>query len=53
MGSGGWLWFYSEDEALVNDIAKLHKLDRKVVEKYYKQMLESIKNDTKSQESYK
>ena len=40
-----WIFFFGEkDEVLVEEIAKLHKLPKEVVEKYYKAMLEEIES---------
>ena len=44
MGSfGGWL-FGEKDQVLVEEIAKLHKVDKEVVAEYYKEMIEKCKN---------
>ena len=44
-----WILFYGdEDEDLVTDIAKVHKIDRETVEKHYRKMLEDIKNEIKN-----
>lgn len=41
-----WVYFFGEkDEVLVNEIAKIHKIDKEIVEKHYKEMLEAIKKD--------
>ena len=40
MGAWFLLAFGEKDLVLVEEIAKLHKLDKEVVEKYYKEMLE-------------
>lgn len=46
MGSFG-IWLFGEkDNQLVEEIAKLHKVDVETVKKYYEVMLESIKNET-------
>lgn len=44
---GSWLGFFfgEADAVLVDEIAKAHKVDREIVEKYYKEMLENIKNE--------
>lgn len=44
---GSWLGFFfgEKDSVLVNEIAKLHKADKDIVEKHYKKMLEEIKNE--------
>lgn len=45
MGAG-WLFFFGEkDSVLVEEIAKIHKFDKEIVEKHYKLMLEAIKKD--------
>lgn len=46
----GLLWleiFGEKDTAICEEIAKEHKVDIEVVEKYYKEMLEKIKNEIK------
>lgn len=46
----GFFFFqaYGEkDTAIVEEIAKLHKVDVEVVAKHYKEMLEKIKNEVK------
>ena len=44
----GW-WsvflFGEKDAVLVDEIAKAHEVDKAVVEKHYKKMLEEIKNE--------
>lgn len=48
MGAG-WLFFFGEkDVVLVEEIAKLHKVDKDIVEKCYKKMLEEIKKDVQA-----
>ena len=45
----GWLFleaFGEKDVVLVEEIAKLHKLDKEVVEKYYKEMLEKCEKSS-------
>jgi hypothetical protein len=37
--------FGEKDAVLVDEIAKVHKVDKAVVEKHYKKMLEEIKNE--------
>lgn len=45
MGAG-WLFFFGEkDLVLIEEIAKLHKVEKEVVEKHYKEMLKAIKKD--------
>ena len=47
---GAWLLlaFGEKDVVLVEEIAKLHKVDKEVVEKYYKEMLEKcVKHSSK------
>ena len=44
----GWMSFYffgEEDKVLVDEIAKIHKVDKEIVEKHYKKMLENIKDE--------
>ena len=41
----GWFFlesFGEEDTYLIEKIAKLHKVDKDLVEKYYKEMLEKV-----------
>ena len=46
MGSW-WVFFFGEkDEVLVEEIAKLHKVDKDTVEKYYKEMLKKLEEET-------
>ena len=46
MGSW-WVFFFGEkDEVLVEEIAKLHKIDKEKVEKYYKEMLKKLEEET-------
>lgn len=45
MGMMGWLLFGEKDVILIEEIAKLHKVDKAIVEKHYKEMLEAIKKD--------
>ena len=43
---GFWVFFFGEkDEVLVKEIAKAHNVDKEVVEKHYKKMLEGIKDE--------
>lgn len=46
---GFWLWesFGDKDHALIEEIAKTHKVDVEVVAKHYKDMLEAIENEIK------
>lgn len=45
MGAG-WLFFFGEEDlVLIEEIAKLHKVEKEVVEKHYKLMLDAIKDD--------
>lgn len=37
--------FGEKDSVLVDEIAKIHKVDKEIVEKHYKLMLEAIKKD--------
>lgn len=39
--------FGNEDTMIVEEIAKLHKVNVEVVEKHYKEMLEKIHNEIK------
>ena len=44
----GWMSFYffgEEDKVLVDEIAKEHKVDKEIVEKHYKKMLENIRDE--------
>ena len=43
MGAIGLLFFGEKDKVLIEEIAKLHKVDVAVVEKHYKEMLENVK----------
>lgn len=46
MGSW-WVFFFGEkDEVLVEEIAKIHKVDKELVEKYYKEMLKKLEEET-------
>ena len=45
MGAWFTLLFAEEDIVHVKAIAKLHKVDKEIVEKYYKKMLEDIANE--------
>jgi hypothetical protein len=45
MGGYWGFFFVEEDAVLVKEIAKIHKVDKEIVEKYYKKMLEDIKNE--------
>ena len=43
-----WVFFFGEkDEVLVEEIAKLHKVDKELVEKYYKEMLKNLEKEHK------
>ena len=44
---GSWLGFFfgEKDSVLVDEIAKIHKTDKEIVEKHYKKMLENIKDE--------
>lgn len=39
--------FGDKDKMIIEEIAKLHKLDVELVEKHYKEMLENIENEVK------
>lgn len=46
----GFLWFESfgtEDNAIIKEIAKVHKVDPEKVAEAYKNMLEELKDETK------
>ena len=45
MGMMGLFFFGKQDSILVEEIAKLHKVDKEIVEKHYKEMLAAIKKD--------
>ena len=45
MGMGGLLFFGEKDVILIEEIAKLHKVDKAVVEKHYRKMLEALKEE--------
>lgn len=48
MGAG-WLFFFGEkDLVLIEEIAKIHKVEKEVVEKHYKEMLKAIKEDVQA-----
>ena len=44
---GAWFIFLfgEEDAVLVDEIAKLHKIPKEVVEKHYKEMFKAIENE--------
>lgn len=46
---GAWFWgaFGELDVQLCEEIAKAHKVDVKVVEKHYKEMLKNIEEEVK------
>ena len=50
MGAWGWFFFGEKDSILVEEIAKLHKVDKTIVEKHYKSMLEGIENDAENKD---
>ena len=50
MGIISVFFFGEQDSILVEEIAKLHKLDKSVVEKHYKEMLEAIDNEAKNKD---
>ena len=45
MGARLGFFFGEKDAVLVDEIAKIHKVDKTVVEKHYKEMLEKIKDE--------
>lgn len=45
MGRIGVYFFGQEDSILIEEIAKLHKVSKEVVEKYYNKMLEEMSKD--------
>ena len=45
MGWFGLYLFGEQDAVLVDEIAKAHKVDKEIVEKHYKKMLENIKDE--------
>lgn len=45
MGMMGLFFFGEQDVVLIEEIAKLHKCDKELVEKHYREMLEAIKRD--------
>lgn len=45
MGAFSFLWFGEKDKVLVEEIAKLHKIDVAKVEKAYKEFIESLKKE--------
>ena len=45
MGWFGVYLFGEKDAVLVDEIAKIHKVDKEIVEKHYKKMLENIKDE--------
>lgn len=47
MGSWGFLWFGEKDKVLIEEIAKLHKLDVAEVEVAYKKMVDTLKKEEK------
>lgn len=38
--------FGEKDSILIEEIAKLHNIDKEIVEKYYKEMLEKCENSS-------
>ena len=52
MGSWGLFFFGEADSVLVEEIAKCHKLPVEVVEKHYKEMLNNIAIDVKSNRNF-
>ncbi len=50
MGAWGLFFFGEKDAILIEEIAKLHKVDKAVAEKHYKKMLEGIKNETEDKD---
>lgn len=49
---GVWIFtvFGEKDVAVCEEIAKLHKVDVKVVEKHYKEMLKNIEEEVKDED---
>lgn len=47
MGALGLFFWGEEDSVLASEIAKLHKADKDIVEKHYKEMLEAIKDEVR------
>lgn len=45
MGMFGVYFLGEEDSVLVEEIAKLHNVDKAVVEKHYRKMLEALKGE--------
>lgn len=45
MGMAGFFLFGEKHSVLVDEIAKLLNVDKAIVEKHYKEMLEAIKKD--------
>ena len=45
MGAFGVLWFGEKDKVLIEEIAKLHKLDVAEVEKAYKKFIDELKKE--------
>ena len=45
MGWIGPFFFGEKDAVLVDEIAKAHKIDKEIVEKHYKKMLDAIKDE--------
>ena len=45
MGAFGIYFLGEEDSVLVEEIAKLHNVDKAVVEKHYRKMLEALKGE--------
>ena len=45
MGAFGFYFLGEEDSVLVEEIAKLHNIDKAVVEKHYRKMLEALKGE--------
>ena len=48
MGATFFLFFGTEDTVLIDEIAKVHKLPKEVVEKHYKEMLKEINDELQS-----
>ena len=50
MGKGGFLFFGDEDNILIEEIAKLHKVDKAIVKEHYHNMLEAIGDETQNED---
>lgn len=53
MGIFGWLFFNDDDNVVVDEIMKLHKIDkskREVLKKHYEDMLKKVAEDVENKD---